>query len=108
MTREKEIKEASSEYIKNYGYFNVDLNDVESGFIDGAKWADGRPKSPWHSVADGDLPQVNKRCLFSYEGNIYIGYRCITKDVFLEDVPSLSLTVTDFDYWMEIPKLPTE
>lgn len=66
------------------------------------------PVSPWHSIADGDLPQVNKYCLFSYEGNIYIGYRCITEDVFLEDVPSLSLKVTDFDYWMEIPKLPNE
>ena len=69
---------------------------------------EGATASPWHSIADGDLPKVNKQCLFRYEGNIYIGYRCITEDVFLEDVPSLSLNIKDFDYWVEVPDLPND
>lgn len=108
MTREKEISKVASEYTENYGYFNVDLDDVEIGFMDGAEWADEHPINPWHSIADGDLPEVNKRCLLNIEGSNYIGFRCVTEHVFLEDTPSLSLTINDFDYWMEIPKLPTD
>ena len=108
MTREKEISKVASEYTENYGYFNVDLDDVEIGFMDGAEWADEHPINPWHSIADGDLPQVDKRCLLSFQGGFYIGFRCASNSIFLEDEDSLFLDIYDIDYWMEIPKLPTD
>lgn len=66
------------------------------------------PVSPWHSIADGDLPKVDKRCLLSFQGGFYIGFRCASNSIFLEDDDSLFLDIYDIDYWMEIPKLPTE
>ena len=105
MTREKEISKVASEYTENYGYFNVDLDDVECGFMDGAKWADEHSKSPWHSIADGDLPPNNTYCLFpsSIEGfevgyvqNEYVHFNNIEKPYSFKDIK----------YWMEIPELP--
>lgn len=40
MNREKEISNAALKYANEYGCFNCDLDDVECGFKDGAKWAD--------------------------------------------------------------------
>lgn len=62
------------------------------------------PISPWHSVADGDLPQVNKRCLLSYQGSFYIGFMRANRSVFLEDEDSFFTDIHDIEYWMEIPK----
>lgn len=45
MNRDKEIKQTAKEYAENYGYFNVDLDDVEIGFMEGAEWADKHPSS---------------------------------------------------------------
>ena len=42
------------------------------------------PKSLWHSVKDGELPQVNKDYVFSYKGFSYIGYMREDKSVFRE------------------------
>ena len=66
------------------------------------------PVSPWHSIADGDLPQVDKRCLLSFQGAFYIGFMCANKSVFLEDEESFFTDIYDIEYWMEIPKLPTD
>ena len=117
MTTQKEIDEMFINLLKSIsqicdkttsGNVSHNIATIKCKCRDMLQFYKENPVSSWYSIADGDLPQVNKQCLFSYEGNIYIGYRCITDDVFLEDVPSLSLTVNDFDYWMEIPKLPTE
>ena len=108
MNREEEIKKAASEYTKNYGCFNCDLGDVGCGFVDGVKWADENPASPWHSIADGDLPEVDKRCLLSFQGAFYIGFRYAFNNVFLEDEESFFTDINDIEYWMEIPELPTE
>ena len=48
MTREKEIEKEA------YRQEELVNMDAES-FIEGAKWADSHPKSPWISV-DDDLP----------------------------------------------------
>ena len=66
------------------------------------------PVSPWHSIAAGNLPKVNKQCLFSLQGLLYIGYMRVNKHVSLKDASNLLYIISDFDYWMEIPELPTE
>lgn len=64
MTREEEIEnkaiEKSAEY--RFGQLYSYNNDVYSGFIQGAQWADKNPKSLWISV-DDDLPCNHKELL---------------------------------------------
>lgn len=65
MNREKEIKQAASEYTENYGCFNCDLDDVDCGFVDGAKWADEHPSSSfivkvWNLATKTAIAQINK------------------------------------------------
>lgn len=108
MTREKEISKVASEYTENYGYFNVDLDDVGCGFMDGVKWADEHPVNPWHYAKDGDLPPFNKVCLFNCNGTTYIGFVRGDESLYLENNLDLSLSINDINYWMEIPELPTE
>lgn len=114
MNREEIINQAASEYTENYGYFNVDLDDVECGFIDGAEWADKHPASLWHSVAEGDLPTEQKGdavdlpFLVRAKGVTYLTYYAWYED---EDAPEFYDDCDcpiDVDYWMEIPELPTE
>ena len=70
MTREEQIKKQADIYTddaSNYTEWSDDggwssTNDielVEKAFIEGAKWADEHPKSPWISVED-DLPCNHK------------------------------------------------
>ena len=81
MTREEQIKKQADIYTddaSNYTEWSddggwSDTNDiylVEKAFIEGAKWADEHPKSPWISVED-DLPcnheELMAKRLFSYE-----------------------------------------
>ena len=106
MTREKEISKAAQKYIITDKTCGVGVRT--QAFISVAKWADEHPKNPWHSIADGDLPQVNKRCLLSFQGGFYIGFMRANKSVFLEDEISFFTDIYDIEYWMEIPKLPTE
>lgn len=119
MNREEEIEELASKYADDYGYFNVDLDDVACGFIDGAKWADEHSANPWHSAKDGDLPKTNKvngkdtsfivktKC-----GNLYIAYFAKWFDeeyrTFRYDFFDNSDCLLEVDYWMEMPGLPTE
>lgn len=65
MNREEEIEQNAKEYAENYGYFNCDLDDVECGFIDGAKWADEHPSSSfivkvWNLATKTAIAQINK------------------------------------------------
>lgn len=106
MNREEVIKNVAQEYIITDKTCGIGVRT--QAFIDGAKWADRYPKSPWHSIADGDLPEVDKRCLLSFQGAFYIGFMCANKSVFLEDEESFFTDIYDIEYWMEIPKLPTD
>ena len=68
------------------------------------------PVSPWHSVKDGELPQEAKDCIFSYQGELYKGFMFDDKSLHFDDEfsPTLDININEVDYWMEIPKLPTE
>ena len=68
MTREKEIKYASKDYV-NYlldkqEYHNETYTeyDIQQAFEKGAQWADDNHKSPWISVND-DLPCNHKELM---------------------------------------------
>lgn len=72
--------------------------------MDGAKWADERSKSPWHSNADGDLPKTDGRYIVMAQ-NCY----CHTCQYHADDRYWDTIGYqSDIKYWMEIPKLPTE
>lgn len=66
------------------------------------------PINPWHSVEDGDLPQVNKDYVFSYNGFSYIGYMREDKSIHLNDDFSPMIDINEVDYWMEIPQIPKQ
>ena len=111
MTREKEINQAAKEYTENYGYFNVDLDDVGCGFIDGAEWADKHPVSPWHSVVDGDFPlkaKNNNRIEFSVEVLVRLDKNRLAFGRYDYTYKSwyVGLQRVYPTHWMEIPKLP--
>ena len=117
MIREEEIRQVAQEYIATDEHNGVGVRT--QAFIDGAKWADSHRASPWHSVADGDLPKGIKNnseympfVVKTKGGERYFAYyaswfdeeyRAISHDFFDDcDCP------LDVEYWMEIPKLPTE
>lgn len=65
MKREEEIKEAGSKYTEDYGCFNCDLDDVWTGFVDGAKWADKNMSwdmvaKIWNLATKTTIAQINK------------------------------------------------
>ena len=73
MTREELIKKQAEIYtddVSNYTEWTDDggwtdynaAKFVEKAFIEGAKWADNNPKSPWISVND-DLPCNHKELM---------------------------------------------
>ena len=103
----------------NYEFSPRATDLLECAFWKGAEWADENPASPWHSVADGDLPKGIKNnseympfLVKTKGGERYFAYyaswfdeeyRAISHDFFDDcDCP------LDVEYWMEIPKLPTE
>lgn len=108
MTREEEISKAAQNYIVTDETCGVGVR--KQTFMDGAKWADEHPKSVWHSVKDGELPQEAKDCIFSYQGELYKGVMFNDKSLHFDDKfsPTLDININEVDYWMEIPELPTE
>ena len=79
MTREEEIKYASKDYVnylldkQEYRNENYTEDDIRQALVEGAKWADTNPKSPWISVED-DLPCNHEELLNA---------KCQTKEVFI-------------------------
>ncbi len=64
MTRDNEIANAASEAMTEtlmscpmYEFSPKATDLLECAYIKGAEWADEHPASPWHSVADGNLPE---------------------------------------------------
>ena len=126
MTREEQIKKQVDIYTddaSNYtewsdgGWDTNDIDLVEKAFIEGAKWADNNPKSPWISVND-DLPCNN-------QNDIHFGFTNYVlaidedKNIFIafmrKDKNNIWVWSSDDDYdlsyriithWMPIPKLP--
>ena len=104
MTQEEKIRQVAQKYIATDKHNGVGVRT--QAFIDGAEWADKHPASPWHSVADGNIPKVDTDCLFAYEGVIDKGYMREDRSLSLDSEFAPLLDIDDVDYWMEIPKLP--
>ena len=121
MTREEQIKKQADIYTddaSNYtewsddgGWSNSnDIDLVEKAFIEGAKWADNNPKSPWISVED-DLPCNNEQLTHSnYTDRVIVLARNEFPEVeFMYKVEEGVwewTTLKNVSYWMPIPKLP--
>lgn len=110
MTREEQIREAATIASKKYRYRDMHFPAI-SGFVEGAKWADENPKSPWISVEEG-LPEVNQQvyaaipnlCGTEYATLEYLGDNRWRQDT-TEYTYEFSEGVT---HWMPIPKLQEE
>ena len=129
MAREEEIKKQADIYTDNASNYTAwsddggwsvtdDIDFVEKAFIEGAKWADEHPKSPWISVKE-ELPCDEKDMVIE----ILAGIELRTKKVLvlLEDgiigmtymysFPphgwhwSINDVIT---HWFPIPELPKE
>ena len=127
MTREELIKKQAEIYTDNRDNYvewsggweaHNDIKFVEKAFIEGAKWADNNPKSPWISVED-DLPCNHEELITTdgrYEKNtIYV----ITIDKYGIIESNYMVLYDDSKwewrygfpapcYWMLVPKLPKE
>lgn len=117
MTREEKIRQVVQKYIATDKHNGVGVRT--QAFIDGAEWADIHSASPWHSVANGDLPKELKNddanmpfIVKTKDGKQYLAYYaswfdeeyCAIRHDFFDGCDCL----LDVEYWMEIPKLPTE
>ena len=121
MTREEQIKKQADIYTddaSNYTEWSDDggwstSNDIdliEKAFIEGAKWADNNPKSPWISV-ENDLPCNNEQLTHSnYTDRVIVLARNEFPEVeFMHKVEEgvwKWTTLKNVSYWMPIPKLP--
>lgn len=108
MIREEEIRQVAQEYIATDEHNGVGVRT--QAFIDGAKWADSHRASPWHSVADGDLPNFEDIVLINTKeyGVITALYDkgWVGVEVPLFYSADCARTDEEVDYWMEIPELP--
>ena len=121
MIREEQIKKQVDIYTddaSNYtewsddgGWSNSnDIDLIEKAFIEGAKWADNNPKSPWISVED-DSPCNNEQLTHSnYTDRVIVLARNEFPEVeFMYKVEEGVwewTTLKNVLYWMPIPKLP--
>ena len=121
MTREEQIKKQVDIYTddaSNYtewsddgGWSNSnDIDLIEKAFIEGAKWADNNPKTPWISVED-DLPCNHEELTHSnYTDRVIVLARNEFPEVeFMYKVEEGVwewTTLKNVSYWMPIPKLP--
>lgn len=106
MNRKEKIEKAAYKYAQ-YGVLGSSANGVWRGFVDGANWADNNP-NPWHSVKDGELPQVYTTCLFRSRAELLKGFMDRDRLLHISDKYYSKLYINEVDYWMEIPELPTE
>lgn len=128
MTREEQIKKQADIYTddsSNYAEWSddggwSDTNDidlVEKAFIEGAKWADANPKSPWISV-DEDLPcnheelihysSTNNVLVIDDQQNTFITFMNKYKDEWIWDSTNNFVFLPLITHWMPIPKLSKE
>lgn len=125
MEREEQIKKQADIYTddaSNYTEWSDDggwssTNDielVEKAFIEGAKWADKHPKSPWISVKE-DLPCNHKELLLStgYHTVTVFTYKkggacCMDNMIVRNGKWEWEAWKENYLYWMPIPKFPKE
>ena len=105
MTREEEIKEAAQKYIYNKRYYESNIKPRI--FEAGATWADQHPVNPWHSVADGDLPEKTGNYLCSDGEESIVAFYSHVSGGFFNPLEKYGGDYDDLiKYWMEIPQLP--
>ena len=104
MTREEQISKEA--YIQEeLVYF-----DAES-FIEGAKWADANPKSPWISVEDDFHCNHQDLVHSNYTDRVMVSARNGYSEIaFMSKIENIWVWETPIkvSYWMPIPKLPKE
>lgn len=122
MTREEEKREAA----RKYATHDVDTDETDfygnyvkkeafvlreyNAFLEGCKWSDENPKSPWISVKD-DLP-CNHKELIRKNGLDTKRVIVVEDDGYFLDRMVFSNNEWDWAYatiplyWMPIPKLP--
>lgn len=65
---------------------------------------EGATANPWHSVADGDLPQNDNDVLCQNGTELIVGYFSMVDNCFYDADSEDRLT--DVEYWTEFPQLP--
>lgn len=116
MTREELIETAAKKYCHdNIPHMSLMHFSISIAFEAGAEWADAHPANPWHNVADGDLPKECKGdaicptfLVAARGGDLIMAYYAWKED---EDEPYFyddCDMALDVEWWMEIPKLPSE
>lgn len=117
MTRQEEIDEMFVNLLKSifqicnkttFANISRNIEIIKGKCRDMLQFHKVYPVTYWHSVKDGDLPQVNKDYVFSYNGSSYIGYMREDKSLRFNEEFSPMIDINEVDYWMEIPKLPTD
>ena len=108
MTRE-EISKAAIDYAdvtKSY-LLSEEVELVRNAYEAGAEWAYLHQQSPWHSVADGDLPKKTGDYLCSDGGEFIVAYYHDVSRCFENPLTRYGGEYSDWiKYWMEIPQLP--
>ena len=117
MTREEEINITALRYIEENSINAISSN--KDSFIEGAKWADSHPKSPWISVED-DLPCNHSDLVLTYNDIPFSTKRVLVMTdihtLFLCDMKKDNgrgwiwnyLTKDKITHWFPIPELPKE
>lgn len=117
MKREEEIRQSARDYadVARAYLLGDEMELVRNAYEAGAEWADTHSASPWHSVADGDLPtELKGDCVdmpfivVCKDGSRYSAYYTLEEDeenCYFYDDCNCEL---DVEYWMEIPPLPKE
>lgn len=102
-TREKEIEKNAKEYSPIYSP-DIESMAKQTGFLDGAHWADKHPKNPWRKIME-ELPPIKQKVFFLDTNDIpHIGRLEIGGQIVVSaDTPQDDITVT---YWMPIPETP--
>lgn len=100
MTREEQIREASTIASKKFRYRDMHLPAM-SGFVEGAEWADANQPSPWISVEER-LPEEHTDVIVTDGSNV--AYCRKYGDGFYTNIGKCC----NVTHWMPIPELPKE
>ena len=112
MTREKETSQAALRYCQHNIPSTPNMHlAISTAFEAGAEWADSHPASPWHKVADGDLPpkaKNNNRIVFSIDVLLRLDKKTVAFGCYDYTYKKWFIGLKDVHptHWMEIPELP--
>jgi hypothetical protein len=104
MAREKEYQKAAHEYINSDAVKPENMYLAYGDFINGAKWADEHPQSPWISVEERLPEKINK---FMSEP-VLCRYTRGNKEYFhvsQYDFAFDEWQISNVTHWMPIPSL---